>query len=114
VNITYIMQRDILAANREAAELRQKDELTRQIARRERLAKIVNVAVWTAVLILALIAAFVAGYWKCGKDDLARQAEQERAWAEQDAKIAAEVLAMSNSELIEATERDAAKRRKAK
>lgn len=114
MNIIDIMNRDIEAARRETErgwEARRLAELT---ARREKIAKAVNAAVWTVVLILALVAAFVAGYWKCGKDDLARQAAQEREWAEQDKRIEAEVRAMSNAELIAATEKIAAKYRKTK
>lgn len=72
------------------------------------------IIVWVAVALSMLACAYTFGYWKATKDDLDRQREQEREWAEQDARIAAEVRAMSNSDLIAATERDAAKYKKTK
>lgn len=57
--------------------------------------------------IMALAAAFEFGYWKSTNDDLRRLEEQRQRDAETEARIEAEVRAMSNAELIAATERDA-------
>ena len=75
---------------------------------------VVAIIVWVAVALSMLACAYTLGYWKATNDDLDRQREQEREWAEQDARIAAEVRAMSNTDLIAATERDAAKYKKTK
>jgi hypothetical protein len=56
--------------------------------------------------IMALAMAFSFGYWKSTNDDL-RRLEEQRQRDAQEARIEAEVRAMSNAELIAATERDA-------
>ena len=106
MNIHDIMERDLRESEKTAAARVIEIEKPRWI--------VAAIIVLVAVALSMLACAYTIGYWQATKDDLDRQREQEREWAEQDARIAAEVRAMSNTDLIAATERDAAKYKKTK
>lgn len=101
MNIDDIMERDFSEAEKTAAA---------HVVEIEKPSLSVGAIIMLVAVALSMLACVYSfGYWKATKDDLDRQREQDRKWAEQDARIAAEVRAMSNADLIAATERDAAK-----
>lgn len=101
MNINDIMERDFREAEKTAAA---------HVVEIEKPSLSVGAIIMLVAVALSMLAcAYTFGYWTATKDDLDRQREQDRKWAEQDARIAAEVRAMSNADLIAATERDAAK-----
>ena len=103
MNINEIMEREVADMEREANANWAKYRMASLTSRRDRNDRHIVAAVWIAVAVVGIVATFAAGYAYGIRCEIARQAEFERRAAETDARIDAQVRAMSYAELIAAT-----------